>query len=221
MNPARFARLKAVLARRQPDLTVLMERVHKPHNLSAVLRSCDAVGVLEAHAVPAEDERLQPHAAVSAGAAKWVPLTVHDDTPAAVRHLRGRGFQLLAAHPADDAVDYREIDMTRPTCIVVGAELSGISETALELADHHVVLPMEGMVRSLNVSVAGALVLYEAQRQRQAAGLYDTIRLDDEAYRRRLFEWAYPKLARACRLEGRPYPALADDGRLAEPPLRG
>lgn len=219
MNPDRFARLQAVLARRQPTLTVLMEQVHKPHNLSAILRNCDAVGVLEAHAVPAEQDRLKTHMAVSAGASKWVPVHVHDTIADAVDVLHADGFRILAAHPDADALDYRTVDMTGPTCLLVGAELHGVSEAALELADQHVVLPMHGMVRSLNVSVAAALLLYEAQRQRDAAGMYDTPQLAEPEFTRRLFEWAYPEVARTCRERGDPYPALTEDGELAEHPL--
>lgn len=214
MNPERFARLQAVLDRRQPTLTVLMERVHKPHNLSAILRNCDAVGVLEAHAVPADPGRLRAHAQVSAGSSKWVPLTLHDSTEEAVRELRDRGFRILAAHPSSDAVDYREVDLTAPTCFLLGAELHGVSEEALHLADGRVALPMMGMVRSLNVSVATALLLYEAQRQRRAAGMYSEPQLHGPEYSRRLFEWAYPEVARACRERGEAYPELTEEGEL-------
>ncbi len=212
MRPERFHRLRDVLTRRQPDLTVLMESVHKPHNFSAILRSCDAVGVLEAHAVPAEGGSLEIHHRTSAGTRKWIRVRLHADVRGAVAHLRDRGFTLLAAHPTRDSVDYRDVDLTRPTALLVGAELHGVSEEALALADTHVVIPMVGMVHSLNVSVATALLLYEAMRQRQAAAMYGTCRLEPEEFRRTLFEWAHPVLAEACRREGRPYPALGPDG---------
>lgn len=211
MLPQRFHRLRAVLTRRQPDLTVLMERVHKTHNLSAILRNCDAVGVLEAHAVPPEDG-LELHHGTSAGTKKWIPVRRHDDVDAAVSHLQEAGFTVLAAHPGPDAVDFRTVDLTRPTALMMGSELDGVSERGLEIADAHVVIPMMGMVRSLNVSVATALVLYEAQRQRAAAGMYEASRLPDEAFRRILFEWAHPEVARMRREEGRPYPELDEDG---------
>lgn len=111
-------------------------------------------------------------------------------------------------------MDFRGVDLTRPTAIMMGAELHGVSERGLELADAHVVIPMVGMVRSLNVSVATALLLYEAQRQREAAGMYDGSRLAPEEFRRILFEWSYPELARRRRQEGRSYPDLDDQGQL-------
>lgn len=217
MTPERFHRLRSVLEARQPDLTVLMERVNKSHNFSAILRNCDAVGVYRAHAVLPEGGTSLHHG-VSAGAARWVPVTTHPDTPAAVAHLKSRGFTVLAAHLSEAAVDYREVDYTRPTALMMGAELYGVSETGLEEADAHVVIPMQGLVRSLNVSVAAALLLFEAQRQRCAAGLYDRRRLPEEAFRARLFEWAYPREARILRESGGNYPDLDEDGNWLERP---
>lgn len=222
MTPERFRRLRAVLERRQPDLTVLMERVHKPHNLSAVVRSADAVGVLEVHAVPSGDGLELPHH-TSAGTARWVPVRTHPSLAGAAGHLREAGFRIWAAHPGPDAVDYREPDFTRPTAFLVGTELDGLTETALDVADATLRLPQVGMVRSLNVSVATALLLYEAYRQREAAGMYAGPRLDEARRRRLLFEWAHPRVAALCREKGLPYPALDDEGEIVDLPreLRG
>lgn len=211
MNPERFRRLRDVLSRRQPDLTVLMERVNKPHNFSAILRNCDAVGVLRAHVIP-PDGGVGTHHQIAAGSTRWVPVVHHASTEAGFTALRDEAFRLVAAHPGPDARDYREVDFTRPTCLVLGAELHGVSDEALAAVDETVVIPMEGFVRSFNVSVAAALILMEARYQRAAAGMYDEVRLDAEAFDRTLFEWAYPKEARTLRREGRPYPALDADG---------
>ncbi len=213
MNPERFQKLARALRRRQPDLTVLMERVHKSHNLSAILRNCDAVGVLEAHAIPPE-EGLQIHSHTSAGTAKWVRLVRHRTIQDAIEELKGRGFRVLAAQAGPDSVDFREVDFTVPTALMMGAELLGLSDEALALADQRVSVPMVGMAHSLNVSVATALLLFEAFRQREAAGMYEESRIDPEEMRRILFEWAYPRIARHCRDRGTPYPALREDGGL-------
>ncbi len=199
------------LERRQPDLTVLMDRVNKSHNFSAILRSCDAVGVLDAHVVPPE-KGLGVHHGTSAGTKKWVSVQRHPDVPTAIAHLKRNDFRVMAAHLSDQAVDYREVDYTGPTAIVVGAELHGVSDEALELADGWVSIPLSGMVHSLNVSVATALILFEARRQREAAGMYDRSRLSPADFDRRLFEWACPAVARARRRGGLPYPALTPDG---------
>jgi tRNA (guanosine-2'-O-)-methyltransferase len=213
MTPERFHRLRAALARRQPDLTVLMDEVHKAHNFSAILRSCDAVGVLEAHVV-ATGGALAVHHATSAGTKKWVAVRGHASVPEAIAELRRSGFTLAAAHPSAEARDYRDVDYTRPLAIVLGAELHGLSRAALDLADVHVTIPMVGLVHSLNVSVATALLLFEAQRQRAAAGMYARSRLTPVEFERRLFEWAYPSIARRRREGGRPYPQLGPDGEL-------
>lgn len=214
MTPERFRKLKGVLDRRQPDLTVLTENVHKPHNLSAILRSCDAAGVFEAHAV-AGGETLTAHHMSAAGSTKWVPFRSHSDLASAVAALRGSGHRLVAAHFSDEAVDFRGIDYTQPTAVVLGSELVGVSVEAAAAVDSHLVIPMHGMVASLNVSVAAALILYEAERQRETAGLYSAgARLEPGLYRRRLFEWAYPEIAETCRQRGEPYPELDEDGYL-------
>ncbi len=211
MNPERFQKLVRALRRRQPDLTVLMERVHKTHNLSAILRNCDAVGVLEAHAIPPEGG-LQVHSHTSAGTDKWVRLVRHQTIQAAVAELRGRGFRVIAAHPGPDAVDFREIDYTVPTALMMGAELLGLSDEALALADQRISIPMMGMAQSFNVSVATALLLFEAYRQREAAHMYDESRIAPDESSRILFEWAYPRIARYCRDRETPYPSLGEDG---------
>ena len=213
MTPERFARLRRALSRRQPDLTVLMDQVNKSHNFSAILRNCDAAGVLGVHVVPPK-QGLDLHHGTSAGTKKWIEVNRHPDIASAVDAVRRQGLTVLAAHPSASSVDFREIDYTRPTAIMMGAELHGVSDEGLALADQHLLIPMLGMVHSLNVSVATALILFEAARQRSDAGLYDTCRLENEDFERRLFEWAYPSLASARRREARAYPGLTEAGEI-------
>lgn len=216
-TPERLARVRAVLDRRQPDLTVLLEHVHKPHNFAAVLRTCDAVGVFEAHAVTLEGDRPKLNRAVTSGTGKWVNVRAWEAVGPACTELKEKGFQILAAHPAGDSVDFRQIDLTAPTALLLGHEKDGVSDGAAALADRRVIIPMLGMVPSLNVSVAAAVILFEAQRQRVAAGLYDRSRLDPDRYRTTLFEWAFPTLARRCREEGFDYPEVSPEGELLGP----
>jgi len=218
MTPERFAKLKAVLDRRQPDLTVLAEDVHKSHNISAILRTCDAVGVTELHAVSPGGEFMRHHM-VSGGSRKWIRTRPHGDIADAVSQLHSLSFQVVAAHLSDTASDYRACDFTRPTAVLLGSELLGVSKRAAALADGHLTIPMRGHVQSLNVSVAAAIILYEAARQREAAGLYERCRLDADTYRETLFEWSYPTVARHCRAKGLPYPALDAEGFIARPAL--
>jgi tRNA (guanosine-2'-O-)-methyltransferase len=220
-TPRRFHRVKEVLDRRQPDLTVLVEDVQTPRNLAAILRSCDAVGVAEAHAVWTGG-RLKISRPASGGNRKWLPVRRHPSLEEAAGHLKGRGFRILGAHPDPAAVPFREVDLTRPTALLLGNEDFGLTAAARAAADQLVTIPMEGMGTSLNVSVAAALLLFEAQRQRRAAGFYDSgPRLDPETHARLLFEWAYPTLAAHCRKRGASYPALGPDGEILGEVPRG
>jgi tRNA (guanosine-2'-O-)-methyltransferase len=215
MSSERCARLDAVLARRQPDLTVFAENLHKPRNFSAMVRNCDAVGVNEMHVLPGEDQ-VRTHWNTSQGAEKWMCIRTHSSTEDACTYLKSGGFRLVAAHLSDEAVDYRNIDYTQATVLVLGSELFGVSETTLGFVDDLISIPMMGVTQSLNVSVACAIVLYEAQRQRQAAGLYDHCRLDSQTLARQRFEWLHPVLADYCQRHSLPYPALDEAGDLAE-----
>ena len=208
----RYRRIIDVLSRRQPDLTVLAEDVYKPHNLSAMLRSCDAVGIGTVHAVHPTGG-IATYSATSASAEKWVDLRVHVSLGAAMEAVRGQRMQVLAAHLSADAVDYRDVDYVQPTCILFGNERDGVSAEAATAADHHVIIPMHGMVRSLNVSVATAVVLFEAQRQRRVRGMYDAPRLSARERNDRAFRWLYPDRAARHDASAEPYPALDDRGR--------
>jgi tRNA (guanosine-2'-O-)-methyltransferase len=212
-TPRRYRHLKAVLDRRQPDLTVLLEDVQVPRNLAAILRSCDAVGVFAAHAVW-PGGRLKISRPASGGNRKWLPVHKHRTLADALAHLKGAGLRVLAAHPTPDAVPFRAVDYTLPTCLLLGNEDAGLTAEALTAADGVVAIPMEGMGTSLNVSAAAALLLFEAQRQRRAAGLYDAPRLDPATYARVLFEWTYPEIAAQCRKRKAEYPPLGEDGEI-------
>ncbi len=204
-----------MLATRQPDLTVCLEQVHKPHNVSAIIRTADAVGVHQVHAVW-PTTRMRTLVSSAAGSNSWVSVKTHRTIGDAVGHLKAQGMQILATNLSARAVDFREVDYTRPTCVLLGQEKTGITEEALALADQDIVIPMIGMVQSLNVSVASALILYEAQRQRQNAGLYrrDNSMLDEEEQQRLLFEGGYPVLANVAKRKGLPRPQIDEQGQV-------
>ncbi|MDI3442874.1 tRNA (guanosine(18)-2'-O)-methyltransferase TrmH [Serratia marcescens] len=216
MSPERYARICEMLATRQPDLTVCLEQVHKPHNVSAIIRTADAVGVHQVHAVW-PTTRMRTLVSSAAGSNSWVSVKTHRTIGDAVGHLKAQGMQILATNLSARAVDFREVDYTRPTCVLLGQEKTGITEEALALADQDIVIPMIGMVQSLNVSVASALILYEAQRQRQNAGLYrrDNSMLDEEEQQRLLFEGGYPVLANVAKRKGLPRPQIDEQGQVA------
>ena len=218
MTPERFAKLQRTLLRRQPDLTVLMDSVNKTHNVSAILRTADAVGIHKIHAISTH-AAMRRHHMIAGGTKKWVGLTLHPSSETAVAALRTEGWRLVVADAGDGALDFRDVDYTAKIALVVGAELIGVSAAALEQAEHRIAIPMQGLGTSVNVSVAAGVILFEAQRQRSAAGLYDVSRLDPAEYERTLFEWCYPEIAARCRQLGRAYPALTADGGLAANPL--
>ena len=218
MTPERFSRLRAALARRQPDLTVLMDSVNKSHNVSAILRTADAVALQRLHAI-STTAAMRGHHMIAGGAKRWVEVVLHPSTQDALATLREEGFQLVAAHAGDGARDFRDVDYTRKTALMVGAELYGLSAQALAAADELVAIPMHGLGMSLNVSVAAGAILLEAERQRRAAGMYDQCRLSPEEFERTLFEWCYPHVARRCRELKRAYPPLSAEGSLTANPL--
>ncbi|MFT5758779.1 MAG: tRNA (guanosine-2'-O-)-methyltransferase [Alteromonadaceae bacterium] len=213
MTPERHQRIKDMLDQRQPDLTVCMEGVHKTHNLAAVVRTADAIGVNDVHAIW-KNERMRVSGGSAAGSQNWIDVHNYTNTADAIAELKKQNMQVLVTNLSDSAVDFREIDYTKPTAIILGQEKFGASAVALELADQDIVIPMVGMVQSLNVSVACSVVLYEAQRQRQLAGMYNTPRLSEERRQRVLFEGGHPIFAQACQRKGLPYPQIDEDGQI-------
>ncbi|AFH93668.1 tRNA (guanosine(18)-2'-O)-methyltransferase TrmH [Providencia stuartii] len=215
MNERRYRRICQMMAMRQPDLTICLEEVHKPHNVSAIVRSADAVGIHTIHAIW-PDQQVKLSVSSAAGSNSWVNVISHPSTEAAISQLKSQNMQVLVTHLSEQAIDFREIDYTQPTCIMVGQEKKGISAKALELADKHIIIPMVGMVQSLNVSVASALILYEAQRQRQLAGMYsrETSLLSEQEQQQWLFEGGYPVLAEVAKRKGLPRPYINAQGQI-------
>ncbi len=218
MTPERFAKLNSALDRRQPDLTVFLDAVNKPHNVSAIIRTADAIGVHRLHAISTGGS-LRRHHMIAGGAKHYDEVALHASTDAAIAALRAEDWQLVAAHASPRSGDFREVDYTAKVAIMVGAELVGLTEAAIAAADRHVAIPMHGLGTSLNVSVAVGAILLEAERQRRLAGLYDASRLAPEERDRILFEWCYPEIAERCRQLGRDYPRLRADGMMLSNPL--
>lgn len=215
MNERRYRRICQMMAMRQPDLTICLEEIHKPHNVSAIVRSADAVGIQQIHAIW-PDQQVKLSVSSAAGSNSWVKVISHQSTQDAIAHIKSQNMQILATNLSEHAVDFREIDYTRPTCIMMGQEKTGISQTALALADKHIIIPMAGMVQSLNVSVASALILYEAQRQRQLAGMYDRKHsiLSVQEQQEWLFEGGYPVLAEVAKRKGLSRPFINSQGQI-------
>ncbi|HEX3723319.1 MAG TPA: RNA methyltransferase, partial [Nitrolancea sp.] len=155
----RRSRMIEVLEQRQPDLTVVIENVHDPHNISAVLRSCDAVGIATVHLVYTIEERPRLNRVVSGGALRWLEIADHPSIESCFETLRCQGFTIYATHLDENRLELFDLDLTRPTALVFGNEKRGVSPEAVEAADATMVIPMMGMVQSLNISVACAVTL--------------------------------------------------------------
>ena len=190
MTPERRARLLEVLSKRQPDLTVVLENVFDPHNISAVMRTCDAVGIQEIYIL---NTRIPRHkkwgAKSSSSAAKWLTIHQYTDAVACFADLRKKYDRILTTHLSSDAVGLHEIDMTRPIALVFGNEHSGVSDEIRALADGNFIIPQVGIIRSLNISVACAVTLYEAYRQKNLAGHYNRADLDHVMKRGLMEKW--------------------------------
>jgi tRNA (guanosine-2'-O-)-methyltransferase len=212
MTPARYQKIRSVLAQRQLDLTLCLEQVHKPQNLAAIIRTCDAVGIHQYHVV--WDKKMRFRRGTSKGSHQWVYPNYHPDIEQAVGALREQKMQVLVTHLSDQAVDFRQIDYTQPTAIILGQEKYGATPQAVALTDQQIVVPMMGMVQSLNVSVAAALILYEAQKQRELSGQYKQQQLSEAICQRILFENSYSRLRHLCDQKNMPYPAIDDQGQI-------
>lgn len=187
----RLDRIDAVLRRRQPTLTIVLEDVHDPHNASAVLRACDAVGILDVHLVY-ERDRPPPgafHRTTSGSAAKWVRTHAHESIESCYEVIWSNGFRIFATALRDDTHDLYSLNLTQPMAFVFGNEHRGVTDKAVALADGTVSIPMQGMVESLNISVACAVSLYEAMRQRREAGMYAATQLGGEEITSLSSEW--------------------------------
>jgi tRNA (guanosine-2'-O-)-methyltransferase len=220
MSPERFQTIKQTLERRQPDLQLFLDEVHKPHNIAAVIRTADAVGMSTINAWTPKGRLRMPKLAAG-GSRPWVNLKFHPCRETMIAEAKAEGMQVVVAHLSDQAVDYREIDYTKPTLICMGSEKRGASTEIADNADQHVVIPMVGMVESLNVSVAAAVIMVEAMNQRHKAGLYDKRKISDADYERLLFEWSQPVVTRYCKKNNLPYPPLDEDGDIAKSDLTG
>ncbi len=189
VSEERLNKMKRILETRQDTLRVFMDYVYSPHNLSAIVRTCDAVNVGKLYY--RHQKKVKLNNEITMGAHKWIFHEYVDDIQKFYQDIKSQGYQVVVTLLDEDTVDFREVDYTKPTLIVLGNEVDGASETSIKYADKKVIIPMYGMSQSLNVSVANAVILYEAQRQRAAKGMYDKPQLPPEIIEKTLKKWAY------------------------------
>ncbi|MBU2492614.1 MAG: RNA methyltransferase [Bacteroidetes bacterium] len=186
---SRLNKIVNVANSRQASLRVVIENVHDPHNVSAIFRTCDAVGVPKVSLLYTYEEFPKISKVTSASAFKWVEKEKFKSTKECYDELHKQGFKIYASLLNEKAVNLYDIDLTEKVAIVMGNESRGVSEEAAELADECYYIPMRGMIQSLNVSVAAAVTLYEAQRQRVLKGLYNRTELSEDELNKLIDEW--------------------------------
>ncbi len=185
----RLQKMERVLRNRQLDLRVVCENIHDPHNVSAILRTCDAAGVGMVHLLYTHEEFPQLGKKSSASAKKWIDIQRHRSFEELQQALHRDGMTIYATHLGERAISIYDVDWTQPSAIIMGNEHRGVSDEALAIADANVYIPQFGMIESLNVSVATAIILYEAVRQRLQANQYPNPNLDSEWITAKLQEW--------------------------------
>ena len=189
VTPKRLEKMKKILNTRQNTLRVFMDYVYSTHNLSAIVRTCDAVNVGKLYYRHQKKVRLNND--ITMGAHNWIFHEYVEDIEEFYKNIKQEGYQVVVTLLDEDTIDFREVDYTKPTLVVLGNEVDGASDVSIKYADKKVIIPMYGMSQSLNVSVANAVILYEAQRQRSLKGMYDKISLPQEVIEKTLKKWAY------------------------------
>ncbi|MEO1927712.1 MAG: TrmH family RNA methyltransferase [Nautiliaceae bacterium] len=189
VSEERFEKMKNILYTRQNTLRVFMDYVYSSHNLAAIVRTCDAVNIGKLYY--RHQKKVKLNTEITMGAHKWIFHEYIDNIEDFYKNIKKEGYQVVVTLLDNETVDFREIDYTKPTLIVLGNEVEGASDISIKYADKKVKIPMYGMSQSLNVSVANAVILYEAQRQRATKRMYDTPSLPQDLIEKTLKKWAY------------------------------
>ena len=166
---ALFDRLAPLRTR---HISVVLEDIYQSHNASAVLRSCDCFGVQDVHVVEARNA-FNPAGDVAVGSSKWVDYYKHASIEEAYRHLHQQGYRIVATLPHENDTMIGDLDISQPTALVFGTELTGLTQEAIDGADAYVKIPMYGFTESFNISVCAALSLFSlTERMRREASLH-------------------------------------------------
>ncbi len=191
MTPERTSKITRVLNLRQPDLAVVMENVRDPHNISAVMRTCDAVGIQEIYVLNnLIDKHKKFGKKSSASAAGWLTIHEFEDTEACMKAIKARYKKVFATHLGVDSCSMYDLNFSESIALVFGNEHAGVTEECLKYCDGNFIIPQVGMVQSLNISVACAVTLYEAQRQKLLAGHYSGVaRLPEAEWKALAHNW--------------------------------
>lgn len=195
MTPERRDKLLAVLHRRQAGLCVVLENIHDPHNIFAVMRTCDAVGIQDVYVINTKiprKKKIGMHS--SSGAAKWLSLHQYSSVSDCMENVQKQYEVIAATHLGDSSKSLYELDFLRSTAFVFGNEQDGLSREILQHATTNFIIPQAGIIQSLNISVACAVSIYEAYRQRSQAGMYDCCSLPAEKFDTLKKQWGFTRL---------------------------
>ena len=175
MTPKRFEKIRNVVEKRQKYFTVVLENIHDPHNVSAILRSADAVGIDKIYLIYNTNKFPKIGRISSGSAKKWIQLERYSGVKDCFQKLKKEKFKIYSSFifEIEKNRSLYDIDLTQKSALVFGNEHTGISEEAKNLSDGCFMIPMHGMVQSLNVSVAVAICLYEGLRQREQKNMYE------------------------------------------------
>ena len=185
----RINKISETVKARQFSLHVVLENIHDPHNVSAIFRTCDAVGIPKVSLLYTIEKFPKVSRVSSASASKWIEIEKFNETKKCIDALKKEGFEIYASMLDKNAVNIYDLDLTKKVAFVVGNEHRGISEDIQNLCDKTYYIPMRGMIQSLNVSVATAVTLYEAQRQRASKGMYNKSELSKEQVEMLIDKW--------------------------------
>ena len=176
MTEKRLEKIKDVAKKRQGDLTVVLNNVHDPHNIGAVLRTCDSVGIKEVYVLYNDDRLSEKNINLGKRAAssarKWVDVYMYTDVDKCMKDIKGKYDTIFGTHLSSESVSLYDLDLSKSVALVFGNEHAGISDEVLEFLDGNFIIPQVGMVQSLNISVSVAVSLYEALRQREKTNMY-------------------------------------------------
>ena len=176
MNEDRIKKIREVASMRQGNLAVVIENVVDLHNLGAIMRSCDAVGVHEIFVLHSDKsiakETIKLGKRTSAGTRKWLDIHYYTEVEPCFLHVKNKYERVLATHLSEKSVSLYELDLTQSVALLFGGEHAGITAESLTFCDGNFLIPQVGMVPSLNVSVAAAVSLFEAYRQRNEKQFY-------------------------------------------------
>jgi tRNA (guanosine-2'-O-)-methyltransferase len=190
MTSERTNKLTKVLLQRQANLTVVMENIHDPHNISAVMRTCDGVGIQDIYVLNTKIPRYKKWGSKSSSsAAKWLTVHQYTDAKTCFADLRKNYDRIYATHFSSNEISLYDIDFTNSIALVFRNERDGVSEEIKDIVDANFIIPQVGVIQSLNISVACAVSIYEAFRQKKDTHHYDRASLTEQRINELMIQW--------------------------------